>query len=93
MEKNVRPLFHILDFKFPAFFIIVVSSIMRLNWWASYLIKAELFTARAHTLARSHGAKRETADARLPAEKKRETADASLPAEAMRARRTLLTQP
>ena len=31
MEKIVRPPFLILDFKFPAFFVIIVSSIIRLS--------------------------------------------------------------
>ena len=60
MEKFVRPPFYILDFKFPAFFVIIVSSIMRPFRLMSYSIKAEFGTAAAHTLARSHGTKRET---------------------------------
>ena len=48
MEKIVRPQFQILDFKFPAFFVIIVSLIMR-------LIKAELSTTTAQALARAHG--------------------------------------
>ena len=55
MEKIVRPQFQILDFKFPAFFVIIVSLIMR-------LIKAELSTAAVA----AGGTKRETPDAGLP---------------------------